>query len=423
MNKATKIYASAISIAGIAIGLVSCVCFFRDFGAEDVSEIVFLSVYLVLCRCLPLHVGNNVSIEFSFISVVTIILLRGPATAAALYLLTSVFVFDPQSDGRYVSILKGPPIKTCFNIANVVLTIAISGQFYFLAGGVPGNVELPDCIIPLFVCVGASMLANSFFMSLLQRFISGEKISKSLVMGFAQFLPSIFSAVPIGYYIATLLRSPNGFYTAALFVLPLLLARYGFKLYINSKQQAYSTIEALIAAVESKDHYTEGHSMRVAAISEQIARQLKLSGKTISVIKSAAVLHDIGKIGVSDLVLNKPGPLTAEETEEIKVHPEKSRRIVANIHFYGDIQPLILYHHERYDGRGYPAGLAGDNIPFGSAIIAVADAFDAMTTDRPYRRGFSFEHAANVIKEESGRQFNPEAAAALLELYQAGELR
>ena len=422
MKKATVIYASLISAAGLAAGTMACVWFFMSGGYNPIGETLFLCALLALCRCLPLALNDECSLDMSFIALVTVVLVRGPIAGAALYMLTTPFTIETGENGKIIHIFNRMPIKTAFNTANLVLTILISGIFFELLHGSEYGTELPQCLLPLVVYVAVSMIVNSLIMSALCKFEMGMGIGKMLVNSFAQFLPSILCSAPIGYFIAMLMNGHNGIYIAILFILPLLLARYELKLYLDSKRQAYNIIETLTAAIEAKDQYTVGHSKRVADISELLAREMKFPDKRIGTIKIAALLHDIGKIGIDDAVLKKPGSLTDEEFSMIRRHPEKSVQIIKHIDYYGDIQTIIRSHHERYDGKGYPDGLAGDAVPIESCIISVADAFDAMTTDRPYRKGFELARAADIIIEESGKQFNPKVVAAFLSLYSEGAI-
>jgi response regulator RpfG family c-di-GMP phosphodiesterase len=167
------------------------------------------------------------------------------------------------------------------------------------------------------------------------------------------------------------------------------------------------SIDALIKALEAKDFYTRGHSQRVTIYSVAIAREMGLPGEEIEQLRRAAVLHDLGKIGVREVVLNKPGRLTDGEYGEIVRHPETAMRILEPIPFFQPLLPAILHHHERFDGRGYPAGLAGDRIPLPSRIMAVADTFDAMTSTRAYRDALPVPDANAEIRRCAGTQFDP----------------
>jgi putative nucleotidyltransferase with HDIG domain len=175
---------------------------------------------------------------------------------------------------------------------------------------------------------------------------------------------------------------------------------------------------ALVGAVEAKDPHTRQHSVRVSDAAVELARRLGLSAARIESARTAAVLHDIGKIGVPDAVLQKPGPLTADEFGLIQQHPQTALQILGGASFLSAELPTILHHHERYDGRGYPAGLAGEQIPFAARILAVADSLDAMSSERSYKPRYSLERIREELGACAGTQWDPtvvEAAADWLD--------
>jgi response regulator RpfG family c-di-GMP phosphodiesterase len=174
------------------------------------------------------------------------------------------------------------------------------------------------------------------------------------------------------------------------------------------------SIDAMIKALEAKDFYTRGHSQRVTLYSMAIATELGMKGQELEDLHRASVLHDLGKIGVREAVLNKPGKLTEEEFAEIVRHPETAVRILELIPFFRPLLPAILHHHERFDGKGYPSRLVGSNIPFASRIMSIADTFDAMTSTRAYRKALPVADAIAEIRRCSGTQFDPDIVPAFL---------
>lgn len=178
----------------------------------------------------------------------------------------------------------------------------------------------------------------------------------------------------------------------------------------------FQTVMSLVNAIEAKDAYTSGHCQRVMEISCEIATKMNFSEEDIMNLRYAALLHDIGKIGVSASILNKTGRLTYEEFEEIKRHPRISYNILKDVEFLGEGLRGILEHHEKYDGTGYPIGLYGVDISVYGRILCIADAFDAMTSDRTYRKGMSMECAIAEIKNCKGTQFDPEIAEVFIEM-------
>lgn len=180
------------------------------------------------------------------------------------------------------------------------------------------------------------------------------------------------------------------------------------------KQTYLSVMTALSRMVERKDLGTYGHSMRVSNISVLIAESLGLSAPEIEDIRAASLLHDIGKIGISDVILGKQGPLTLEEFRIIHGHPEKGVEILQPLKHFEALLPTILHHHERYDGSGYPQGLSGNAIPFPARIIAVADTYDAILSDRPYRLASSEDSAVRVLSTMAGKQFDRRVTDAFM---------
>lgn len=174
------------------------------------------------------------------------------------------------------------------------------------------------------------------------------------------------------------------------------------------------SIDAMIKALEAKDFYTRGHSQRVTLYSVAIGEELGMTGQELEDLYRASVLHDLGKIGVREAVLNKPGKLTEEEFAEVVRHPETAVRILEPIPFFRPLLPAILHHHERFDGKGYPSRLAGKNIPLASRIMTIADTFDAMTSTRAYRKALPVADAIAEIRRCSGTQFDPDIVPAFL---------
>ncbi len=192
-------------------------------------------------------------------------------------------------------------------------------------------------------------------------------------------------------------------------------------LYQNLHESYLSIIRALVSALELKDSHTRGHSESVTRYAVALAERLKLSPQEIESIEVAAILHDVGKIGIHEYILNKPGKLNDEEWKEIKQHPEFSYKILKEVNFPWDVNPIIYGHHERYDGKGYPAGLKGEKIPLGARILAVADTFAAMTSDRVYRKGLSKEVAIEELKRVAGTQLDPELVKVFVEMLMSKE--
>lgn len=185
------------------------------------------------------------------------------------------------------------------------------------------------------------------------------------------------------------------------------------RLYNDQSHFFDSVVRALSSAIDAKDPYTRGHSERVARISVLLARHLGCNATQLNTIYLSGLLHDIGKIGIDDQVLRKPGELTIEEFEHIKLHPELGYRILKDVKQLNRVLPVVLHHHEAWDGSGYPHGLAGEEIPWLARIVAVADSFDAMSSDRPYRTGMLPGKLNDIFLREAGQQWDPRVVEAL----------
>lgn len=183
-------------------------------------------------------------------------------------------------------------------------------------------------------------------------------------------------------------------------------------------QHFHDIIECLAAALEAKDLYTSGHSTRVGDMSYDLGRAMGLKGSKLDNIHIAAHLHDIGKMGISENILNKKGKLLPHEWAQIQKHPEMGYRILAKSKGLKEIAEIVLHHHERWDGKGYPDGLCENRIPLGSRIIGVADAIDAITSIRPYRKALSWEECWNEVLLNKGIQFDPVAVDAAEKLWE-----
>lgn len=190
----------------------------------------------------------------------------------------------------------------------------------------------------------------------------------------------------------------------------------------ENRELFIGTVKALAAAIDGKDPYTRGHSERVARFSLAIGERMELSDEELEKLRISALLHDVGKIGIDDNILKKPAALTDEEFEVMKQHPQKGYKIMSQIPAMRDFLPGMYMHHEMMNGKGYPQGLKGDQIPMQARIVSVADTFDAMTTDRPYQKGMSLEDAVERVKTFIGTRYDEKVVAALVEACESGQI-
>lgn len=220
--------------------------------------------------------------------------------------------------------------------------------------------------------------------------------------------------IPLGAVMAALWQLRP--WAVFVLVLPMVIVRQSFSHLADLQRQTRHALMSMADAIDQRDPSTYQHSRRVALVAEAIANQLNLPYEEIRVLRTAARLHDLGKIGMSNTLLYKPGKFTDEEFTEFRKHPIIGAELVRSFRSFADGQSLILYHHERYDGRGYPQGLAGEDIPLGSRILNVADSVDAMTSRRVYRSSIALRDAVEEVLKNNGTQFDPLVVDAFLEM-------
>jgi HD-GYP domain-containing protein (c-di-GMP phosphodiesterase class II) len=266
----------------------------------------------------------------------------------------------------------------------------------------------------LLLCTFSFLLIDFLIFSLSQSFIYREPFITCL----RSVIREGFSLEVIQYLIAILgtLAAYEDIWALILLIIPVSITYVALK---NIKETRYETVRILkdmADTVDLRDIYTGGHSKRVAELVRQTLIQLNMSGPEATLIEISARLHDIGKIGISDAILMKPGQLSPEEMAMMQTHPQKGAELISKYKDFGRGAMIILHHHERWDGTGYPVRLKGHEIPFGARIIAVADSFDAMTSDRPYRKALSANQALQILLEGRGKQWDPQIVNTFVDL-------
>ncbi|MFP3988034.1 HD-GYP domain-containing protein [Streptomyces sp. E11-3] len=283
-----------------------------------------------------------------------------------------------------------------------------------LSADAPTVPHFPHALLP----AGASALAFCLTLAVLDGGILATAERRPLRTAWRGHLLSSLAPTTVhglaGLMMAVLWTSPYGPLAALLVLLPMYVSGWIFAQYHRERAAHQATIRALVQAVDIKDEYTRGHSERVGRASELIARELGMTDERVKVLRFAGILHDVGKLGVPTRLLRKDGPLTLEERRVIELHPEYGHEMVRGIGFLGEARSAILHHHERLDGSGYPYGLAGREIPEFARVVAVADAFDAMTSTRSYSRARPVADAVTELKRCAGQQFDPRMVRALV---------
>jgi HD domain len=307
---------------------------------------------------------------------------------------------------------RGPSLlQRVFNTAMYALSAYLAGHAYLALGGkigLPDADSFPGIIGPFVGAALVLVIANHGLLAgILWLTRDPKRASSGAGVGLgARLLLSDLGYAAFGLLIAAL-WSVVGPFAPLLVLIPLFVARWTVAQFAEQQRAYEATVGALCQAVETKDFYTRGHSDRVSRGSVMIARQIGMRGERVEAIRYAGMLHDVGKLGVPTRVLQKTGKLTEEEYAAIQLHPYRGLDIVREIGFLDEALAGIMHHHERIDGRGYPMGLAGDEIPEFARVLAVADAFDSMTSTRSYRGARPVEEAIAELRKWSGTQFDP----------------
>jgi hypothetical protein len=302
-------------------------------------------------------------------------------------------------------------IQRAFNTAMMSLSAYLAGHVFVALGGqvgIPGPTSFPKIIGPFAAAAVVHVVTNHALLAgVLWLTSDRDSAGRRAPLGMSiKLVASDLGYGAFGLLIAAL-WSVVGLFAPVLVLVPLFVARWAVT-QIAEQQQAYdATVGALCQAVETKDLYTRGHSDRVSRGSVMIAREIGMHGDRVEAINYAGMLHDVGKLGVPTKVLQKTGKLTEEEYAAIQLHPMRGLDIVREIGFLDEALAGIMHHHERIDGRGYPMGLAGDEIPEFARVLAVADAFDAMTSTRSYRGARPIDEAIAELRKWAGSQFDP----------------
>ncbi len=311
--------------------------------------------------------------------------------------------------------------KLAFNVPLLVMTVGISGIVY-RAFGPLADIRSPMFLVPLMAAGIVYYLFNTWAVSLVISLSDGRNPLHVWRQNYMWNFFHILAFIPVGAIIALLYQN-SGVWTIALLIIPLFLARYSFQLYLDMREAHINTVAALTSAIDASDPFTHGHSFRVSRYALRVGREMGLSSRDMEMLEYAGLLHDIGKIAIQNDILLKVGPLTEEEWRSLKAHPNIGADIVEQLKFLREAAEVIRSHHERPDGTGYPRGMRGEEIPLAARILNVVDAFDAMTSDRPYRKALPVERVIEELETYRGMQFDAEVTDIILDLHRKGEFR
>jgi len=377
----------------------------------DVVALVVLCVMGILSESVREgEVGRRIGLSFSSVVSLSSVALLGPFGAGVV--------------GAVPHLLAVSKLRAQVRVFNSAMNSAhgaVAGFVYILFGGLQavdsdtGSLDLLLRVgLPLMVADVAMCLSNAMILSGIVRLTQGTPIRR-FVLGMLGTSGLAYIGYGLIGFLFVILWVPAGLgpFSGVLILPPLFVARWAFVQYGDEQRAHERTLRALVAAVETKDLYTRGHSERVALLCDLMAGSLALSHQETEALRFAGMLHDIGKLAVPTRVLRGAGGLSDADLAKIATHPERGVEMVRDIEFLTGSTEAILHHHERMDGRGYPDGLVGDQIPLFARIIAVADAFDSLTTSRSHRDAYSVKDAVAELKRRAGDHLDPSVVAAL----------
>ena len=408
-----SIYAVVVGLLGGLTLLLSWV-----YAAPQITPVLLvLLVSALVAESLALELPSGAIYSLSYPLTMAAAVMYGPAAAGLAALLSSFNVADLRR--------KKPVVVYVFNAGQLAISACAAAWLYLALGGQlfvsdAGQLASSGAIVPLLACAVTSVLLNDVLVSYgihLYFEVPWTKVTSNEV---AWMAPSQLVLAAVGFAMAEVL-SINP-WAVVLFIFPFLVARQVFQRYSSLRDAYLDTVRSLVAAIEAKDPYTRGHSERVTKYAGLLGSAIDMRQAELERLEYAALLHDVGKIGVPGRVLTKAGKLSEEEYARIKEHPRVGAQIVSRVPYLADIVEAVLHHHEHFDGTGYGLGASGSAIPQMARVLSVVDAFDAMTSERPYRPALSVDEATTELTRCSGTQFDPELVEVFSTLVSDGRL-
>ena len=321
---------------------------------------------------------------------------------------------------------ENPAYRTLFSVASLIITVQGAGFVFHWLGGEQTTMPISSLARPLVGAATAYFLLNTGLIASAIALSTRQSIATTWHNNFLWSAPSYFVGAGAAALAATVVDLA-GYWIAPFTFAPLYLTYRTYKVYMGRVEDEQrhvqqtsdlhlATIEALARAIDAKDQLTQSHIRRVQVYAAGLARAAGLGENEIQGVKTAALLHDIGKLAVPEHILSKPGPLTQEEFQKIRIHPQVGAEIIAAVPFPYPVAPLILSHHERWDGKGYPQGLKGEDIPLGARILTIVDYYDAVTTERPYHKALTHDCAVDLLRHEAGRALDPQLVLVFIDM-------
>lgn len=307
-----------------------------------------------------------------------------------------------------------------FNVSQLVVTVTLAGTIFELTGGHPPPYQAVVDFIPPVLAFLTYVFVNTSLVSGIIHLAEGVSFTYHLKFNLRHLHIQLLSLGVLSILLAVVYAIEPWY--ILLVLIPLALVHISLRGYMRLRRQAQEAFEKMTQSLMERDHYTGAHSEDVAALACRVARFLGLPEDEVDQIGAAARVHDLGKIAIPDEILFKEDRLTDAEWEVIKQHPVRSAELLKGIEVYDGAIEIIEHHHEHWDGSGYPKGLKGEQIPLGARILALADIYNALITDRPYRKAYSKEEALEIIRGMSGRELDPKVVEAFLRCSSSGPL-
>src|SRR6187402_2046260 len=410
---AARIYVSLVIAGGaVLLALLFPVAQFQH-PAWFVTLLLLSSITSAFKVNLPLaRSGSTMSVSYA-VDFLSLILL-GPAQTMI------VGAISAWAQCTFRTSTRNPLYRKLFNMASLVICVQAAGAAFHALGGVAGLASMPLAAMakPLLGAASAYFLCNTALVATAIAFYTRQNIMSVWNENFLWSAPSYFVGAIAAAGVSIVIGGTTNYWIALLAAPPLYLTYRSYKIYLGriEDEQRHvqevsdlhlATIEALALAIDAKDRTGKSHIRRVQVFAAGLAKAIGMSENEIQGVKTAELLHDIGKLAVPEHILSKPGPLTQEEFQKIRVHPQVGAEIISAVPFPYPVAPLILSHHERWDGKGYPQGLKGEEIPLGARILSVVDYYDALTSDRPYHKAMTPEAALALLQQEAGRALDP----------------
>jgi putative nucleotidyltransferase with HDIG domain len=401
-----------ILVAAVALAAATLLLYLTLRRPVDLGLACIFGIFVLIAEQFPVPLPVGVgSYSVGFVLMITAIIVGGAPEAG----IASAFGFATLRELR-----RTHPARHLFNASTLALSstaagLAYEGVYRAVIGSSASSIEalFPRVFIPAFAATSVHFLTNTGLVALVISLVRDEPFSAVWREQFRPILAGSLAFATLGVVMAALYLE-MGIGSVIFLLVPLLVARHAFQTALKMESAFDATVRSLIKAIEAKDAYTKGHAERVAKLAEMTAETYGLSSHDRRIIRYVALMHDVGKLGVSTKILAKPGKLTPEEYEHMKQHPLRGYEIVREIDFLREAaETAVRHHHERMDGQGYPDGLVGEQIPLLARIVMVCDAFDSMTSTRVYRKAKTVEEALAELRRCAGTQFDPKAFAAL----------